>query len=237
MENCRRKEIWVFLVYVLGFGGVDLQFLELATMLHVQAMLCYFCSLVHCMKDGLRHKTALIYSIPCKCGWICIGWTRSSQGRIERAPVLHVPCTTSQPAVAECSNNRVHHIELRDCEVLSTKVWKKAWIIIEVINLELHMKNMNRKDGQVLSTSWTFHVVWLNEQQGNLSKGMRNRLSFILTFTGDASSLVSSLFFILCCHSFIPLSLCPINSRPDCTKPAIYPSYWLTKLGSWRGNR
>jgi hypothetical protein len=53
MENCRRKEIWVLLVHVLGFGGEDLHFLELAALLQVQDVLCCFCSLVHHMKDGL----------------------------------------------------------------------------------------------------------------------------------------------------------------------------------------
>lgn len=41
------------LVHVLGFGGQDLHFLELAALLQVQDMLCCFCLLVRQLKDGL----------------------------------------------------------------------------------------------------------------------------------------------------------------------------------------
>jgi hypothetical protein len=35
-----------------------------------------------------------------------------------------------------------------------------------VMNRELHLKNMNRKDCHELSSSRTVRIVWLKEQQG-----------------------------------------------------------------------
>jgi hypothetical protein len=123
-------------------------------------------------------------------------------------------------------------LKSRTLKVLSTKVWIKAWIISEVINVELHLKNMIRKDGRC----WVRHehstlCDWRNNRE-KLSTVMHNWLYFILTSTGDALSLVSSHFFVLCCHSFILLPLCPFGSRPECPTHN-FPSYWLTKLGNW----
>ena len=112
-------------------------------------------------------EIAATYSIPCECVQIYIGCTRSSVKVGLKEHQCYI--CLAQPvksAVAECSVNRVHCIGLQDTKVLSTKVWIKAWIIIEVINLELRLKNMNRKGCQVLSSSWTLHIVWLKEQQG-----------------------------------------------------------------------
>jgi hypothetical protein len=52
------------------------------------------------------------------------------------------------------SISRGHRIQLQNTKILSTQSRYMDRLIKEAIEIELHLNNMNREDGLVLSQSW-----------------------------------------------------------------------------------
>ena len=207
MGNCRRIEIWLLLVHVLGFGGEDLHFWSwlLCSMFKICSAAFAHLSVIWRMVWGdsrLHPRTASLMSVS--------RFTLDVPGLLSRwvwkstnvTSALHNQSSQQWQSVASTGYIVSGYKTLRSCPPKSesrpgsslrwstlSSIWK-TWI------------------GRVVRC-WVHHghstlSGWRNNRE-NLSRGMHNRPYVTLTSTGDASSLVSSHFFTLCCHSFIRL--------------------------------
>jgi hypothetical protein len=81
------------------------------------------------IKDNIELKTPGVYSMPCKCGQVCIGQTRHSiKTRFMEHRHDNLLEQPDRSAVAELSINLGHHIKLQDTTVLYTKVTYMGWM-------------------------------------------------------------------------------------------------------------
>jgi hypothetical protein len=106
-------------------------------------------------KDDLGLKTPGMYSMPCKCGEVCIGQTSCSINTRIKKHQCHIHMEQPEKsAMVEHSINLGHYIKLQDTTILSTKRRYTDWMIKEATDIELHLNNINREDGLHLSWSW-----------------------------------------------------------------------------------
>jgi hypothetical protein len=99
---------------------------------------------------GLR--TPGVYSIPWKCGQVCIGKTgRSIETRIKEHHRYVQRGHPNKSVVAEHRFNYDHLINLQDSWIHSTKSGYMDWLIREANEFNLHSNNMNRKDSLTFS--------------------------------------------------------------------------------------
>lgn len=123
--------------------------------------------------------------------------------------MTHLPWTTR--LVAESGFNREHCIQLQDTNILSAKAQNIVWVISDMTQIELHHKNMKKRDGMFLSMSWKLLIHSLKSNSQNLSsrvhdrnimasfRAKRSRLSFIVIFYRWLSILIH--FSIFSCYA------------------------------------
>jgi hypothetical protein len=118
------------------------------------------------VKDDLGLRTPDECGVLCECGQVYIGQTgQSIETRINEHHQHIRLGHPEQSAVAEHSMNLEHDILFQDTRILSTKSGYMGRFVREVIELELHPNNMNRKDGLILSGSWKLLFRLLRESK------------------------------------------------------------------------
>jgi hypothetical protein len=100
--------------------------------------------------DDMGLRTSCVYSVPCGCSQVYTGQTgRSIETRVKEHQWHILVEHSNKSAVAVHSISLYQRIQLQDTNILSTKSRYTDRMTREVIDIELHSKNMDKEDGRL----------------------------------------------------------------------------------------